>query len=894
MNTNDGGIHFETDLDNKKINAAIDETVRRISGMSTAVVNSGKIMDQAIEKTTKTQKEAIKQQTEFIKGLISEIKELERAASAATPGLAKKSMLEDLKRAQQGLIEGRADLNRLQNETITQNKEEETSQNKIVESLKKWGIGLFTVGAALKIAKDIINSTEGSASKFDETVALVTGGLQGLYRTMVTGTWDQLINNIVNAAKATRDLKIATSELEHITAGGSIKRADLFSSLEKARVKAAGTTDPAERAIYLNEAIDYQKQITELNVGEIKKRLAIDEDYYFKLTGHSKEYYDYLLQQIPNIAKNYETFYNQQEGYQLRLNQLKYLASTQSGGLTKAQEKERHELQLMILTLEDYKVLQEDLSKKGQWDEYIKGIAELHGAAATGEQALVYLTRQAETAADKSGKAEKKLNDLQSQITKQITLLEQAVVDGNTAEIKAISDKIVVLQKELDVRTEIAKAALLAAYGGTITPIKGLKAPTLAGENPAMPGLQLASAEAQKGADLGKDRQWNVDDQANDEKKKKSLEDQLRLREEIVRASMDLTMELGKQIGLGDQEMQQLGAILDTFGKLAAGDTAGAAITMLAALIEMIPTHAQKFAAEIEHINQLIDEQNRLIQQSERFGGGAGAMAGGISANEQQKKATLEEIARLEKQQKILGAIRWVVPVAQLKYSSNAKEIDKLKQQLIDIGYTIEDAQQKLDDFLRGGITENIIADSIAQGFRDGKTSVDDFGNYMNTVLLDAVMNIFKGNILDSPLMKDYLGYATQALSDNVLSQDDIDILNKKGKEFSDSMKPTWDALAGGLDMTGGAANAGLSGAISRSITEDTASELTGLWRRSTDDTRQIRDYSLIGVNNLIKIESNTMNTVLELQSTNLRLTDAVVELKSIVTNTKKTLSTDL
>lgn len=51
MNIDGGGLYFESDLDNDKINAAIEETLRRIQGLSDGTVAAGKEMDEAFQQT---------------------------------------------------------------------------------------------------------------------------------------------------------------------------------------------------------------------------------------------------------------------------------------------------------------------------------------------------------------------------------------------------------------------------------------------------------------------------------------------------------------------------------------------------------------------------------------------------------------------------------------------------------------------------------------------------------------------------------------------------------------------------------------------------------------------------------------------------------------------------
>ncbi len=49
MNVDGGGLYFESDLDNDKINAAIDETLRRVQGLSDGTVAAGQVMDDAFQ-----------------------------------------------------------------------------------------------------------------------------------------------------------------------------------------------------------------------------------------------------------------------------------------------------------------------------------------------------------------------------------------------------------------------------------------------------------------------------------------------------------------------------------------------------------------------------------------------------------------------------------------------------------------------------------------------------------------------------------------------------------------------------------------------------------------------------------------------------------------------------
>lgn len=279
------------------------------------------------------------------------------------------------------------------------------------QQFKAVTMALAKVAGAVMIAKEafdiyakVMNSTEGTADKFEEQMATLHGTLQGLMMTVATGSWENLISNIKNTAKATRELTAALDAYEDSKAGTSVRRGQVAFNLQEARVSAAESTDPAEKAKFIQQAIDYQEELTAIDVDEIKKRLVISEDYYKTVTGHSKEYFDYFLSMVPKLAKNYDYYFGpnsvMMEGSKSRLSQLNYLS--QLGPLTAAQEKERHELQLLVFVMEDFIEVRDSFSKPGQFNEYIKGLGDLEMASAEGEKALVRLVKQLQTAKNKT------------------------------------------------------------------------------------------------------------------------------------------------------------------------------------------------------------------------------------------------------------------------------------------------------------------------------------------------------------------------------------------------------------------------------------------------------------------------------------------------------------
>ena len=84
MNTEDGALHFESSLDNDKLNKAIDETKRRIQGFSDETVKGG----QKVDDTFRITAENIKIQKDVIAKLEGELKKLNAEIDKMAPGKA--------------------------------------------------------------------------------------------------------------------------------------------------------------------------------------------------------------------------------------------------------------------------------------------------------------------------------------------------------------------------------------------------------------------------------------------------------------------------------------------------------------------------------------------------------------------------------------------------------------------------------------------------------------------------------------------------------------------------------------------------------------------------------------------------------------------------------------
>lgn len=117
---NNGTLSFKSVLDNGQLNAAIDETLRRVQGFSNAVAGSGDVMD----KTTQDIVECIEIQRKVIQGLEDSYNDLTTKINAIEPGEAQNQLIveanevkKELDAEKQGLIELMNELNNLQKVT---------------------------------------------------------------------------------------------------------------------------------------------------------------------------------------------------------------------------------------------------------------------------------------------------------------------------------------------------------------------------------------------------------------------------------------------------------------------------------------------------------------------------------------------------------------------------------------------------------------------------------------------------------------------------------------------------------------------------------------------------------------------------------------------------------
>ena len=472
-------------------------------------------------------------------------------------------------------------------------------------------------------------------------------------------------------------------------------------------------------------------------------------------------------------------------------------------------------------------------------------------------------------------------------IDDRIKALEEKLKTLKGDEYNQAIKQLILLEKQRDVQSEMLEMERKIALNKGITSITTRKANEDIARmfgidvNKKTPTKNKADFEGEKmHANLKKldDEQTKADD------KKKERQKQL------ISGAYDLTNQYIEQLDLTESQARSLQGMVDVAANLATGNYIQAGFSALSMMMsgqDYSDMVFKAFAKQLEVINGLLNDNQRLIDQSSRSGGQSEAYKQRLELLKKQEEVLIKQVALAEQalraaQSDNNSLFGWL-------FGSTKNEDDalsKAKQDLQETKNLIEDTKQEWDDFIRGGLTENTIADSIAQGFQDGKTSVKDFAEFVNDMLFDAVLSVFKAEIL-GPEITALSEFVKGALSDNVLSSEDIAKVNSMTQDIIEKNKPLWDGLTSALNLSKTETNRSpLTGSIA-GASEETMSMVAGLNMTLVRDT---------------KINQNIMQDQLELMDASLavfqtianntkgisRLENIEYELKSMNENIKK------
>ncbi len=213
---------------------------------------------------------------------------------------------------------------------------------------------------------------------------------------------------------------------------------------------------------------------------------------------------------------------------------------------------------------------------------------------------------------------------------------------------------------------------------------------------------------------------------------------------------------------------------------------------------------------------------------------------------------TYEEIESLYTQDKLTDSAKTLF-----------EQLQKLKEEGEDVAGMIDDLNEEMKEAFTGTNT-NAIADTILQGFAEGKRSAKDFADDFQKMLNEAVLQGVKMKALEEPLRGWYESFA--AASQNGLTADSIaslkaqydKIIEDAAKQLEDMEKVTGTTIGDVIDRTSTAK--GIA-----SMSQDSADELNGNFYalliyadRTSQGVTNIQTQLTEGIAQLQRIAYNT------------------------------------
>ena len=213
---------------------------------------------------------------------------------------------------------------------------------------------------------------------------------------------------------------------------------------------------------------------------------------------------------------------------------------------------------------------------------------------------------------------------------------------------------------------------------------------------------------------------------------------------------------------------------------------------------------------------------------------------------------TYEEIESLYTQDKLTDSAKTLF-----------EQLQKLKEEGEDVAGMIDDLNEEMKEAFTGTNT-NAIADTILQGFAEGKRSAKDFADDFQKMLNEAVLQGVKMKALEEPLRGWYESFA--AASQNGLTADSIaslkaqydKIIEDAAKQLEDMEKVTGTTIGDVIDRTSTAK--GIA-----SMSQDSVDELNGNFYalliyadRTSQEVTNIQAQLTEGIAQLQRIAYNT------------------------------------
>jgi len=249
--------------------AKVDEleiSLQKIVETNQKVIESNDKVGESAQRTyTKAElKQAIAGQKQSVAELEAEVKKLKKAYDEMlAPGTAKAAMGQELAQMVRHLKEAQAELKQLQNTQATEVKKQDSLIGGLIGKLKGWALGLVSVAAAGKIAKEVIMSTQETAHVFETIITEAKTATEYFFKTLASGDWSNFFAGMREAIDAAHEYMDAMEDIERRRNEMGIKESEANLEIGRLRELTFNKTREnfPERMQALKQILDLEKQI---------------------------------------------------------------------------------------------------------------------------------------------------------------------------------------------------------------------------------------------------------------------------------------------------------------------------------------------------------------------------------------------------------------------------------------------------------------------------------------------------------------------------------------------------------------------------------------------------------------------------------------------------------
>lgn len=307
-----------------------------------------------------------------------------------------------------------------------------------------------------------------------------------------------------------------------------------------------------------------------------------------------------------------------------------------------------------------------------------------------------------------------------------------------------------------------------------------------------------------------------------------------------------------KQIGIaGDEETQKLlgciGEMVGGAAQLAKGIASENPAEIIAGSVKLLTSAFEVFDSKTRGANRKIKQHAESVKKlQEEYAKLEQAIKKALGQEQYNKQLELNK-----NRQKQIAHIQEQIAEEQSKRKKKRDEakINEWQNQILQLKNEIEDTTMNvLNDLLTTDIKSfaDSLASAIVQGFDEGLSDLDSVvDKNINDLMKNIITKQFNIRVIQEQL-KPLLKYAEEATKDGALSEEEIKRIQEIGKDAKGAIVTGWEQWSQimkelGIDTEN--IKNGVTGELKAAMTEQTASQLVGLWNMTAMDLREIKEW---------------------------------------------------